>query len=113
MNFNDLEFNAIKAEVESFLRTMSPGRAALDKPNIIFRIDEQAVEFCEIPVAWRSTTNRKNIHPFARITWNQSGNVWMLNMLSTCNTWEYYNDFLSLSDALETIRADRFSYFLD
>lgn len=113
MAFSDLEFQAVKNEVEKFIELIRPPEMKRDKVDIIFSIQEQSVEFFEVRRMWQSDHSPKCEILFAKVTYCRTTDMWRLYFMKGLD-WHQYSafDFVMLEDALTEIWADPAYNFL-
>ena len=95
MAFNNIEFNAIKKEVKQFVESIRPPVHIRAKLDIVYSISDQTVEIGQLRPVWRGEPGETHILPNVRIRYVRSQDRWHL-----------YSTELSLTDALELVRAD-------
>lgn len=112
MAFNDLEFHAVKKEVEAFVESTRPPEHLRDQVDNAYRIDDQTVELFQIrPPTWRGELGEMTELPTAKITYARTQNEWKLFWQRANFKWELFETTKTLRDALEIVRIDRYGCF--
>lgn len=106
MAFNDIEFNAIKKEVKQFVESIRPPVHIRSKLDIVYSISDQTVEIGQLRPVWRGEPGETHILPNVRIRYVRSQERWKLYWMRKDLKWHLYSTELSLTDALELVRAD-------
>ncbi|WP_191938350.1 DUF3024 domain-containing protein [Pantoea agglomerans] len=105
MAFSDLEFQAVKKEVELFVKSIRPSEHARNELDIVYTITDQYIDIGEIRPVWR-TPGEKNLHHSVRIRYVRTENAWKLYWMRRDMKWHLYSEEPTLTQALEVVRAD-------
>lgn len=106
MAFNDLEFHAVNKEVKQFIDSIRPPEHIRPELDIVYSINEQTIDIGQLRPVWRGNPGETHILPNARIKYIRSLDRWKLYWMRKDLKWHLYSTELSLSDALEVMRAD-------
>ena len=94
MAFTDLEYQAVKKEVHQFIESIRPPEHIRNELDIVYSINDQTIDIGEQRPVWQGNPGETNILP--------SAIYWMRKDMK----WHQYSTELSLTDALELVRAD-------
>lgn len=106
MAFNDLEFHAVKKEVEAFVESRQPPVHIRPELDIYYRIDNQTIEIGEVRPVWKGEPEERFEMPSARITYIRSQKAWKIYWCRANGKWEWYATFYTLSDSLDVVGQD-------
>lgn len=106
MAFNNIEFNAIKMEVKQFVESIRPPVHISSELDIVYSISDQTVDIGQLRPVWRGEPGETHILPNVRIRYVRSQDRWKLYWMRKDLKWHLYSTELSLTDALELVRAD-------
>jgi len=106
MAFNDLEFQAVNKEVKLFVDSIRPPSHIRPELDIVYSINEQTIDIGQLRPVWRGEPGETHILPNARIKYFRSLDRWKLYWMRKDLKWHLYSTELSLTDALELVRAD-------
>lgn len=106
MAFNDLEFHAIKKEVEAFVESTRPPQHLRGQVDNAYRIDDQTVKLFQVRPTWQGQLGDITELPTAKITYDRTQKDWKLYWQRANLKWELYKTTKTLGDALELVRTD-------
>ncbi|MDF1895062.1 DUF3024 domain-containing protein [Rahnella contaminans] len=111
MAFNDLEYHAVKKEVEAFVESIRPPAHVRNELDIVFTIDDQSIEIGEKRPVWRGEPGEFSVLTSAKITYVRTQKVWNLYWMRASEKWELYSEERTLAVALNQVRDDIHSCF--
>ncbi|KAB8311656.1 DUF3024 domain-containing protein [Rouxiella chamberiensis] len=111
MAFNDLEYHAVKKEVEAFVESIRPPAHVRNELDIVFTIDDQSIEIGEKRPVWRGEPGEFSVLTSAKITYVRTQKVWNLYWMRASEKWELYSEERTLAAALNQVRDDIHSCF--
>lgn len=106
MAFNDLEYHAVKKEVDQFIESIRPPEHVRSELDIVFNITDQDIDIGELRPVWHGSPGEKSIHPSVRIKYVRTGSTWKLYWMRSDMKWHLYDEVKTLTEALEVVRAD-------
>jgi len=106
MAFNDLEYYAVKKEIEAFIESIRPPEYIRDELDIVFTIDDQSIEIGEKRPALHGAQGEFSILMLAKIDYLRIQNKWELYWMRSREKWELYQIADTLAEALEMVRTD-------
>ncbi|MCE2004071.1 DUF3024 domain-containing protein [Enterobacter asburiae] len=106
MAFTDLEYQAVKKEVQQFVNSIMPPENVRHELDIVYSISEQTIDIGEQRPVWQGKPGEKNVLPSARIKYIRSLDRWKIYWMRKDMKWHLYSTELSLTDALEVVRVD-------
>ncbi|EET4456608.1 DUF3024 domain-containing protein [Escherichia coli] len=106
MAFTDLEYQAVKKEVHQFIESIRPPEHIRNELDIVYSINDQTIDIGEQRPVWQGNPGETNILPSARIKYIRSLDRWKIYWMRKDMKWHQYSTELSLTDALELVRAD-------
>ncbi|WP_329909905.1 DUF3024 domain-containing protein [Serratia quinivorans] len=111
MAFNDLEFHAVKKEVEAFVESRRPPVHIRPELDITYKIDDQTIEILEVRPLWNGKPGEMMERTTAKISYVRSQKVWNVYWMRASLKWELYEKAKTLGDALEIVHTDQYGYF--
>ncbi|MBU9815510.1 DUF3024 domain-containing protein [Rahnella sp. C60] len=111
MAFNDLEYHAVKKEVEAFVESIRPPAHVRNELDIVFTIDDQSIEIGEKRPVWRGEPGEFSLLTSAKITYVRTQKGWKLYWMRASEKWELYQTADTLTEALEMVRVDAHGCF--
>ncbi|ANS41637.1 DUF3024 domain-containing protein [Serratia inhibens] len=111
MAFNDLEFHAVKKEVEAFVESRRPPVHIRPELDITYKINNQTIGILEVRPQWNGESGEMMEHPVAKITYVRSQKAWNVYWMRASLKWELYEKAKTLGNALEIVRTDQHGCF--
>ncbi|QII37859.1 DUF3024 domain-containing protein [Rouxiella badensis] len=111
MAFNDLEFHAVKKEVEVFVESIRPPVHIRDGLDIVFTIDDQSIEIGQKRPVWRGEPGEFSVLASVKITYVRTRSEWELYWMRASERWKLYQTVDTLTEALEMVRIDEHCCF--
>jgi len=112
MEFFNIEYQAVKNEVEKFIVLLRVKESHKYANDIVFHIEGQSVELSELHLTGKGEYSPQRNYPFAKISYFRSFDMWRLFYRDGL-AWRQYSpvDFVMLEDALAEIWADPINCF--
>lgn len=106
MAFTDLEYQAVKKEVQQFVDSIRPPENVRHELDIVYSITEQTIDIGEQRPIWQGKPGETSIHPSVRIRYFRAQHQWKLYWMRRDMKWYLYDTEETLTGALEVVRAD-------
>lgn len=107
MAFTDIEYQAVKNEVEAFVESRRPPPHLRDQMDLDYRIYGCTVELFQVRPAWLGVPGELTELPVVKIIYLRSQDEWELYWQRGNLKWECYETVYTLAEALELVRKDR------
>ncbi|PKH21452.1 hypothetical protein CIG19_16790 [Enterobacterales bacterium CwR94] len=106
MAFSDIEYQAVKQDVERFVESIRPPKNVRNELDIVYTISGYTIDIGEIRPKWQGMPGDKIFNPSARIKYVRSINRWKIYWMRRDMKWHLYSTEISLTEALEVVRVD-------
>lgn len=111
MAFNDLEYHAIKKEIDLFLEAVRPRPSARTALDMVYHIDEQTIIIAETRSAGQNRRRDIQELALAKIAYIRSQERWKLYWNRGDLKWEFYQETSTLNATLNLLLLDKHGCF--
>lgn len=111
MAFNDLEYHAVKKQVEAFVSSIRPPKHVRRELDILYTIKDQTIEIAEERPVWQGEPGETCKLESAKITYLRTQKKWKLYWMRGTMKWELYQETDTLQEALDMVKEDTHGCF--